>query len=224
MGWNPSQLHRDHDRRHEIRIPRNPTRMTHGVSTYSELFWSLLDFVDTFLTKCIQGLRDTCFLPQSTNIGLENHPLPIGNAGLYICSWWSFQPALQKHTICCSLKVLNSQTSYFWSWWGVGEYPWRACFFQSFFKELIFWFQEISNGRTHWMDPEKTWVSNSSIPTYKTGSVGIRSHLILDGQVLSKTHRGCHCALASTMRRCRWKVWQFSCDTSVFPFSTFSTA
>ena len=29
-------------------------------------------------------------------------------------------------------------------------------------------FQEISNGRTHWPDPEKTWVSNSSIATYST--------------------------------------------------------
>ena len=39
--------------------------------------------------------------------------------------------------------------------------------------------QEISN-RTHWTDPEKTWVSNSSIAAY-LGSVGIRSHSILDG-------------------------------------------
>ena len=28
------------------------------------------------------------------------------------------------------------------------------------------WRFEISNGRTHWMDPEKTWVSDSSIVTY----------------------------------------------------------
>ena len=25
---------------------------------------------------------------------------------------------------------------------------------------------EISNGRTHWTDPEKAWVSNSSIAIY----------------------------------------------------------
>ena len=30
-------------------------------------------------------------------------------------------------------------------------------------------------------DPEKTWVSHSSIATYWTGSVGIRSHSIFDG-------------------------------------------
>ena len=30
-------------------------------------------------------------------------------------------------------------------------------------------------------DPEKTWVSNSSIATYWTGSVGIRYHSIFDG-------------------------------------------
>ena len=29
-------------------------------------------------------------------------------------------------------------------------------------------------------DPEKTWVSNNSIATYWTGSVGIRSHSIFD--------------------------------------------
>ena len=34
--------------------------------------------------------------------------------------------------------------------------------------------QEISNGRTHLTDPEKTWVYNSSIATYISGSVGIR--------------------------------------------------
>ena len=31
--------------------------------------------------------------------------------------------------------------------------------------------QEISN-TTHWTDPEKTWVSHSSIATYWTGSIG----------------------------------------------------
>ena len=30
---------------------------------------------------------------------------------------------------------------------------------------------EISN-KTHWTDPEKTWVSNSLIATYRTGSAG----------------------------------------------------
>ena len=40
--------------------------------------------------------------------------------------------------------------------------------------------QEISNGRTYWTDPEKTWVSNTSIATSWTGSFGIRSHLIFD--------------------------------------------
>ncbi len=31
---------------------------------------------------------------------------------------------------------------------------------------LLIIVQEISKGRTHWTDPEKTWVSNSSIATY----------------------------------------------------------
>ena len=44
-------------------------------------------------------------------------------------------------------------------------------------------FQKISNGRTHWTNPEKTWVSKSSTATYWTGSVGIRSHLIFDGHI-----------------------------------------
>ncbi len=47
---------------------------------------------------------------------------------------------------------------------------------------LIACFQEISNGRTHWTDPERTWViDHSSIATYLTGSAGIRSHSIFDG-------------------------------------------
>ena len=37
---------------------------------------------------------------------------------------------------------------------------------------ILWLFQEISNERTHWTDPEKTWVSNSSIATYQHGSVG----------------------------------------------------
>ena len=42
--------------------------------------------------------------------------------------------------------------------------------------------QEISNGRTHERtDPEKTWVSNNSLATYWTGSVGIRSYLMFGG-------------------------------------------
>ena len=41
--------------------------------------------------------------------------------------------------------------------------------------------QEISNSTVPERTPTKTWVSNSSIATYWTGSVGIRSHLIYDG-------------------------------------------
>ncbi len=41
-------------------------------------------------------------------------------------------------------------------------------------------FQEISN-RTHWTDPEKTWVSNSSSNLLRGPLV--RSHLILDGHM-----------------------------------------
>ena len=42
---------------------------------------------------------------------------------------------------------------------------------------------ELGNSKKshHWTDPEQTWVSNSSIATYKTGSVGIRSHSSFDG-------------------------------------------
>ena len=50
-------------------------------------------------------------------------------------------------------------------------------------------FQEISNGRTHWTDPEKTWVSNISIAPYWTGSVGIRSHSIFHGSILRPRRR-----------------------------------
>ena len=32
------------------------------------------------------------------------------------------------------------------------------------------WIQEISNGQTHWTDPEKTWEANSSVAT----SLGVR--------------------------------------------------
>ncbi len=48
-------------------------------------------------------------------------------------------------------------------------------------------------GPTELTDPEKTGVSNSSIVTYLTGSVGIRSHLSFDGlkasQKISVEHK-----------------------------------
>ena len=52
---------------------------------------------------------------------------------------------------------------------GMGGMPWCS-------RNLV---QEISNGRTHWTDPEKTWVSNSS-SNFLRGLL-VRSHSICDG-------------------------------------------
>ena len=58
---------------------------------------------------------------------------------------------------------------------GMGGMPWCS-------RNLV---QEISNGRTHWTDPEKTWVSNSS-SNFLRGLL-VRSHSIFDGSWRKKT-------------------------------------
>ena len=71
-----------------------------------------------------------------------------------------------------------------------------------------FLFQDIGpTGPTHWTDPEQTWVSNSSIAIYWTGSV--RSHLILDG------------FLSSLFVGRFWKIWYSFCFIFQKPSSWF---
>ena len=74
--------------------------------------------------------------------------------------WW-FMNQSRQNWVGFHPPSYARGTTRFW-------FPWLNCFHLSKF-------QEISN-RTHWTDPEQTWVSNSSFRNFPLGfTVGIRS-------------------------------------------------
>ena len=98
---------------------------------------------------------------------------------LFLCS-------LETHALTCTTWSVTScaRSSSSCRPWNGDEIQeliisrWSSCFF-CWKKSLDPRNLQRSDPRV--TDPEKTWVSNSSIATYKTGSVGIRSYSIFDG-------------------------------------------
>ena len=85
-------------------------------------------------------------------------------------------------------------------------------FFNLFSKSWSSGSKKSPTGPTEWTPKKPEFLTARS----QLRGLLVRSHLIFDGQVLSFSHRGCHYALASTMRRCPMESLTVSCDTKWF--------